>query len=48
MEEIAQFLGHSDVQVTRSIYARFSPDHLRNVAAVLEYDDIAKARRKVQ
>ena len=29
MEEIAQMLGHSNVNVTRNVYARFSPDYLR-------------------
>lgn len=38
MEEIAQFLGHNDVNVTRRVYARYSPDYLRGAAAVLEYD----------
>jgi integrase len=41
MEEIAQFLGHSDINVTRRIYARFSPDYLRKAAQALEYDDLA-------
>lgn len=36
MEEIAQFLGHTDINVTRRIYARFSPDHLRRAAQALE------------
>jgi integrase len=46
MEEIAQFLGHSNVQVTRDIYARFSPDYLRKAAAALEYDDLGSLNRK--
>lgn len=37
MEEIAQFLGHRNVKVTRDVYARFSPNHLREAAAVLDY-----------
>lgn len=37
MEEIAQFLGHTDINVTRRIYARFSPDHLRRAAQALEF-----------
>lgn len=41
MEEIAQFLGHSNLNITRKVYARFSPDYLRRAAAALEYDDIA-------
>ncbi|MEM0922801.1 MAG: site-specific integrase, partial [Pseudomonadota bacterium] len=35
MERIAQFLGHRDSKVTERIYARFSPDHLREEAEVL-------------
>jgi site-specific recombinase XerD len=45
MEEIAQFLGHDDVNVTRRIYARFSPTYLRRAAAVLEYDDLGSANQ---
>lgn len=39
MDEIAQFLGHSNVKVTRDVYARFSPDHLKLAASVLEYGE---------
>jgi integrase len=49
LEEISQFLGHSDINVTRKIYARFSPDYLRKAAASLEYDDLGALKlRKVQ
>jgi integrase len=41
MEEIARYLGHSDVNLTRRVYVRFSPTYLCNAAAVLEYDDLA-------
>jgi integrase len=44
MEEIAQYLGHSNVGVTRRIYARFSPDYLRNAARALELDDLGPIR----
>lgn len=37
MEEIAQFLGHRDVSVTRKVYARFSPEHLRKTAKALDF-----------
>ena len=37
MEEIAQYLGHHNVNVTRRIYTRFSP-YLRKAAAALELD----------
>jgi integrase len=40
MEEIAQYLGHSDVNVTRNVYARFSPTYLKEAARALEYDDL--------
>jgi len=48
MEEIAQYLGHDDVNVTRSIYARFSPDFLAGAAAALEYDDLGAMRKRGQ
>jgi integrase len=44
MDEIAQMLGHSNVNVTRNVYARFSPDYLRNAAAALEFDDLGPLR----
>lgn len=43
MEEIASYLGHSHVGVTRGVYARFSPDHLAGAAEVLNYDDLQEA-----
>lgn len=46
MEEIAAYLGHTNVNVTRSTYARFSPDYLRKVAEALEYDDIGAFERR--
>jgi len=36
MEEISQYLGHSNVEITRRVYARYSPDYLRNAASALE------------
>lgn len=36
MPEIAQFLGHSNMNTTFRVYARFSPDHLSAAADVLE------------
>lgn len=36
-EEIAQFLGHSSPKVTFSVYARFSPTHLRKASMSLEF-----------
>lgn len=37
MEEVAQYLGHSNPQITYSTYARFSPSHLRKAASALEF-----------
>uniref|UniRef100_UPI00384B8331 tyrosine-type recombinase/integrase n=1 Tax=Stappia indica TaxID=538381 RepID=UPI00384B8331 len=37
MEKVAQFLGHSNVSVTFSTYARFAPDHLRDEADILDF-----------
>lgn len=36
IEEIAQYLGHSNPNITRSTYSQFSPDHLRRAAGALE------------
>lgn len=36
MEEIAWVLGHNDVNVTRKVYAMFSPYHLKNAVGALE------------
>lgn len=37
MAEIASFLGHADINITTQIYARFSPDHLREAADALTW-----------
>jgi integrase len=39
MEEIASHLGHTDLNVTRRIYARFSPEALSKSKAALELGD---------
>lgn len=36
MDEIAQYLGHSNSRITAQIYARYSPGHLRKLSATLE------------
>lgn len=36
MEEIASFLGHSNMDTTRRVYAKFSPDYLQNAARALQ------------
>lgn len=37
MDEIAQFLDHSDPGITYSVYARFSPEYLRKAASALNF-----------
>ncbi len=37
MEEIGQYLGHSSAEITRRVYARYSPDHLRKAASALDF-----------
>jgi integrase len=37
MSEVAQFLGHANTRMTEKVYGRFSPDHLRSLAASLEF-----------
>lgn len=36
MEEIAQYLGHTNSRITEQVYARFSPTYLRKAASHLE------------
>jgi integrase len=36
IEEIAQYLGHANPNITRSTYAQFSPQYLRRAAGALE------------
>lgn len=37
MDEIAQFLGHTNVDVTRRVYARYSPSFLKRAGGALEF-----------
>ena len=37
MEEIAQFLGHSNTKMVETVYAKFSPTYLRRAAGTLEF-----------
>ncbi|WP_245410219.1 tyrosine-type recombinase/integrase [Falsochrobactrum shanghaiense] len=36
MEEVSQYLGHKNVNITRKVYAKYSPTHLRRAAEALE------------
>lgn len=37
IEEIAEYLGHSNPNFTRAVYAKFSPQHLRKAAGALDF-----------
>lgn len=37
MARIAQYLGHADDRITQRVYARFSPDHMRDEAETLDF-----------
>lgn len=45
IDEIAQYLGHSNPNITRSTYGKFSPDHLRKAASALEINSPRTGRR---
>lgn len=48
IEEVSQYLGHSNIQITQKIYARFMPEHLAEAASVLEFDRFSEPRRTSQ
>jgi integrase len=37
MQKISQFMGHTSTRVTERIYARYSPSHMRDAAAALDW-----------
>lgn len=43
MSEISQYLGHSNASITERVYARYSPDHLRKAADVVDFTRIRAA-----
>ncbi len=45
IEAVSQYLGHSNIQITQKIYARFMPEHLADAAAVLEFDRFTEPGR---
>lgn len=44
MARISQYLGHSSIHVTERVYARFSPDHLRDAAEILDFGRVRPVR----
>ncbi len=45
IEEIAEYLGHTNPNITRATYARFSPQHLRKAAGALEIRPVVSVRQ---
>lgn len=43
MSEISQYLGHSNTAITERVYARYSPQHLRRAADVIDFTKIRRA-----
>lgn len=44
MEVISQYLGHSNVQITTSVYARFSPGYMAQAASALEFGSVRQVQ----
>ena len=44
IDQVAQYLGHSNTAITYSTYARYSPDYLRGAAEILDFSSIRKNR----
>jgi integrase len=40
LERVGQFLSHSNIAVTYSVYARFAPEHLRDAADILDFTTV--------
>lgn len=45
IEEVAQFLGHSNTAITYKVYSRFTTEYLSNAAKTLEFDHDLQRRR---
>jgi integrase len=44
MDQVAQYLGHSNTAITYSTYGRFAPGHLRQAAEVLEFTSLRRVK----
>lgn len=45
IEKVGQFLGHSNVAITYSTYARYAPEHLEDAAEILDFTAIKSIRQ---
>lgn len=48
IEQVSQFLGHSNIQITQKTYARFQPEHLADAADVLDISRFGEPRKTSQ
>lgn len=46
IEEVAQYLGHTNPSVTRSTYSQFSPEYLRRASSALDISAIGEVGRR--
>lgn len=44
MDEVSQYLGHSNRDITFRVYGRFSPTHLRRAASVLNFMELKEVK----
>jgi len=48
MAKVSQYLGHSNVQTTQRVYARFRPEHMEDAAEILNFDLSRKEAKRVR
>lgn len=44
IEKVSQYLGHSNVQITMKVYARFMPEHMADAAEVMDLRPVRGVR----
>jgi integrase len=45
IDQVAQYLGHSNVAITYQTYARFAPEHLKEAAELLDFSEIREVSK---
>ncbi|WP_337958143.1 tyrosine-type recombinase/integrase [Ketogulonicigenium vulgare] len=44
MSKVSQYLGHSNTIITKRVYGRFAPDHMRDAADILNFGGVHKVQ----
>ncbi|ADO42671.1 integrase [Ketogulonicigenium vulgare Y25] len=44
MSKVSQYFGHSNTIITKRVYGRFAPDHLRVAAGILNFGGVHKVQ----